>query len=317
MKRLLFAALLVVLVSSFAWAQDGQISLSFADTPVYQIVNAIAAGQGYKLKPADNLPGEKVSINIADQTMAQALTQLLNPRGFGFLINSTDHVIVVYKQEGVPNVASSIATPSQQPRTAIQGAPWDLSVAGSSYAAGVRGFDARAYAREAMVAGTYLEDRAYLEQRRFSGSDLAYSPASYGSSGFGRVYGGYYGGSYGYVDPVYGARFRGAATTGYMKINANKDTHFAKYLHVLRKEGNNWVYVGGGGKSFRSFHDPMELPVGHQTLRFELRRDGKTRYLTEEFDIMSKFDRQHALQYTVDEDMFNSFADTEEIKREQ
>lgn len=137
------------------------------------------------------------------------------------------------------------------------------------------------------------------------------------------IYANYNQGVVGYQQYGYGPyaqalalKIDGASKTGWLKINANGDTDFVRYLHVLRKEGNNWVYVGGGGKSFRIFHEGMELPVGHHTLRFELRRGGKTQFLVEEFDIMSKYSREKQLQYTVDSETFASFANVEEIKRQ-
>ncbi len=141
--------------------------------------------------------------------------------------------------------------------------------------------------------------------------NLAMRQELFANQGFGYQYG------YGAYNQVLALKIDGASKTGWLKINANGDTDFVRYLHVLRKEGNNWVYVGGGGKSFRIFHEGMELPIGHHTLRFELRRGGRTQFLTEEFEIMSKYDREKPLQYTVDSESFASFANVEEIKRPQ
>jgi hypothetical protein len=112
-------------------------------------------------------------------------------------------------------------------------------------------------------------------------------------------------------------RVCGMARIGFLKINAIGDTDFAKYLIVKRKAGDRWVVVGSGGKAFRTFHKPMELPVGDHTLRFELRRGGETVILDEDFSIESKFDLQNPLQYPISEEMIYSFSKTTTITRPQ
>jgi hypothetical protein len=124
-------------------------------------------------------------------------------------------------------------------------------------------------------------------------------------------YSSYRGGYDGYVDPMYAAewalRLKGAATHGYLKLYAVDDSNFAQHLIVKRlDESGVWRVVGAGGKTYRFFHDAMELPIGKQRLRFEERRGGRTLRFEEDFEIDSKFDREHPLLYPISSDMLQS-----------
>ncbi|OGE82382.1 MAG: hypothetical protein A3B10_02805 [Candidatus Doudnabacteria bacterium RIFCSPLOWO2_01_FULL_44_21] len=142
-------------------------------------------------------------------------------------------------------------------------------------------------------------------QPYYFGADQVYSDA---------YYQGGYGGGLMWGNQL--LRIKGAATHGYLKINAIGDTKFIKYVVVLRQDTDGvWITEGSAGKSFRDFHEPIELPVGRWRLRFELRRDGVTKYLEEVFNIESKYDLFHPKQYAISEEMMRSFGTTEAIIR--
>jgi hypothetical protein len=122
----------------------------------------------------------------------------------------------------------------------------------------------------------------------------------------------------GYYDPYERAselRINGAATTGWLKIYAQGDTDFAKYLVVLRRVGSTYVPACAGGKAFRALQHPCEVPVGLNTYRFELRKGGKTQFYEEDIEMFSKFDHEHPFQYPISQETFNSWQNAEGMKR--
>ena len=276
-------------------------------TPVMEIVQDLSKKQGFKIEIRGLPPLQNT---FHGEIRREKLRDVLNNTLLPLLQSSarmTDDTLTIlgpgYRPSAAELVPPEEAPAEQSSFSYPSGAPWDVLTAGS-YAAARRAIEERGRQRDFIASQRYYDKVAYYDAQRDYEPELRY--------GYG--YGRYYGGSL--RGEIISRQIQGAATHGYLKLYTMGDEDFSRHLVVLRLDNESkWRVVGAGGKSFRLFHEPMELPVGKQRLRFELRKGGVTRYYEEDFDIESKFDRNHALQYPISEDMMKSFAKTERIMR--
>ncbi|MBX4186745.1 MAG: hypothetical protein KW802_00580 [Candidatus Doudnabacteria bacterium] len=284
------------------------ISVRAAGVPAYKIVRTIADTMGYEVIWRD-MPKEPLSVTIVNEKDTTVLSMVLNEIGYRYEKKDEDRTLIVYRQDQLweqPPNSESRHSVAQRPAYTTRDEP-DF------------------WLRPTPEGLTQQEQSEWYRLRRMRPD---YDPCDYGD--YGCDYGGYgslqitrtglysprYYGSGGQFTELLGRRIQGAATHGYLKLYTMSDVDFSKHLVVLRLDNEGkWRVVGAGGKGFRNFHDPLELPIGRQRLRFELRRNGLTRYYEEDFEIESKFDRDHPLQYPISDELMNSFAKTEAIIR--
>jgi hypothetical protein len=96
MKRLLSVLFLVIAMARISSGQTmPHVSVDFTQTAIYKIVDAVAADKGFRIE--GKLPADRIDIKSTDQPLDAVLAQILEPHGYGFIIDVQAKTIKVYE----------------------------------------------------------------------------------------------------------------------------------------------------------------------------------------------------------------------------
>lgn len=315
-KNLALTLVLTLALCVQAFTQERAI-LDVTDKPTQlrDLVKKVVEGSGYTVEGLENIPEtETWKGRLVVQNLKQALETILTPSGH--LASMDNWVVRINRKTAAAQSGALYSRSDPDVWTAEDQA---------RYGSVPRDTDARSYrisqqTMRGMYGDAYMDQHMVAERtRQMYPSYVPPQPIYGGSYGSG---GGYYNSNYGYDPYGYGAQamartlqVQGAATTGWLKLYAQGDTDFVKYLVVLRRVGSTYVPACAGGKAFRIFHDPCEVPVGLHTYRFEVRKDGKSQFYEEDIEMFSKYNHEHPFQYTISSETFRSWQHAEGMRR--